>query len=458
MFQQSVRIIFACLFVTGALVSDPATCTTTIPEEVRCAIGALLLGSASEADDESTGPERIIRAANRHRDRETWKENSAQMSGKKFRKRFKVSRQRFSSLADLIAPHVEPDSIGKMMAEISSGSYIPSEVYLAVTLRWLSGSHFSDLEDLYGVEENGAYTVVWKTLAVLDKKLKLNDFNPWDLGQCKALAQKMYIRSKQTIAGCIGALDGMAVRIYKPRNSDAENSLHFLNRKGFFSINLQAIADADWKFLWYSMETAGGTHDSLAFKVSELGRSLEDKGLPKDYWIAGDDAYACSEYLLTPYAKQSCRGCRERDDFNFYQSRCRINVECAFGLLVQRFGVLRRPMRCKLERVVLVVSVCMKLHNILIDDRMHMNQPMARDVTAKDLFKPIDQDKVSYMPRDLKKRQKCALRQKICDLLKSEGRPSCALVRDPLRILFLRRFGLWWWSRQYICFFFLLTR
>ena len=93
MFQQSVRIIFACLFVTGALVSDPATCTTTIPEEVRCAIGALLLGSASdEADDESTGPERIIRAANRHRDRETWKENSAQMSGKKFRKRFKVSR------------------------------------------------------------------------------------------------------------------------------------------------------------------------------------------------------------------------------------------------------------------------------------------------------------------------------------------------------------------------------
>ena len=53
MFQQSVRIIFACLFVTGALVSDPATCTTTIPEEVRCAIGALLLGSASEADTES---------------------------------------------------------------------------------------------------------------------------------------------------------------------------------------------------------------------------------------------------------------------------------------------------------------------------------------------------------------------------------------------------------------------
>ena len=100
---------------------------------------------------------------------------------------------------------------------------------------------------------------------------------------------------------------------------------------------------------------------------------------------------------------------------------------------MQRFGVLRRPMRCKLERVVLVVSVCMKLHNILIDDRMHMNQPMARDVTAKDLFKPIDQDKVSYMPRDLKKRQKCALRQKICDLLKSEGQVRPVLTNSSKR-------------------------
>ena len=201
MFQQSVRILLACLFVTGAFAGDPTACaSSTIPEEVRCAIGALLLGSSFEADNRSTGPARVIRAANRHRDRETWKEKTSQISGKKFRKRFKVSRQRFSSLADLIAPHVEPDSIGRMMAQRSSGSYVPSEVYLAITLRWLSGSHFSDLEDLYGVEENNAYGYIWATLTVLDKKLKLCDFDPWDLRHCKDLAQKMYIRSKQTIA------------------------------------------------------------------------------------------------------------------------------------------------------------------------------------------------------------------------------------------------------------------
>ena len=196
MFQKSVRVILACLFVTGALVGDPATraSSSTIPEEVRCAIGAVLLRSTSEDDEDGrfTCPSWIIRSANRHRDRETWKELSASMSGKKFRRRFKVSRQRFSSLADLIAPGVEPDCIGRIMAQRSSGSYIPSEVYLAITLRWLSGSHFSDLEDLYGVEEKHAYVCVWKTLDVLDKKLKLNDFDPWNLEHCKALAQKMY--------------------------------------------------------------------------------------------------------------------------------------------------------------------------------------------------------------------------------------------------------------------------
>ena len=97
----------------------------------------------------------------------------------------------------------------------------------------------------------------------------------------------------------------MCVRINKLRESDVDNPLHFLNHKEFFSINLQAICDADRKFIWYSMDTAGGTHDSLAFKLSDLGMKLDENGIKEGYWIAGDDAYACSEWLICPYSKQS---------------------------------------------------------------------------------------------------------------------------------------------------------
>jgi hypothetical protein len=55
------------------------------------------------------------------------------------------------------------------------------------------------------------------------------------------------------------------------------------------------------------------------------------------YLISGDDTYACIEYLLAPYSKQNLLGHHERDDYNFYQSRCWVNVECGFGIIVSRF-------------------------------------------------------------------------------------------------------------------------
>ena len=78
------------------------------------------------------------------------------------------------------------------------------------------------------------------------------------------------------------------MRIWRPREGDVENPLQYLNKKGFFSINSQAICDADRKFIWYNMDTSGGTHDSHAFKMSEMGLLLKEKGLPSGYWFACD--------------------------------------------------------------------------------------------------------------------------------------------------------------------------
>ena len=36
-------------------------------------------------------------------------------------------------------------------------------------------------------------------------------------------------------------------------------------------------------------------------------------------------------------------------------------------MLVNRFGVLWKPLRCRLDRAPLVIGVCMKLHNLIID-------------------------------------------------------------------------------------------
>ena len=88
--------------------------------------------------DRSIGPTRMTRGANKFRDRVAWKSKLDAYSGKKFRRRFKISRKIFAWIADKIAHHVEPDDWGKVMAIKSSGSFIPSGINLAITLRYLS--------------------------------------------------------------------------------------------------------------------------------------------------------------------------------------------------------------------------------------------------------------------------------------------------------------------------------
>jgi hypothetical protein len=59
--------------------------------------------------------------------------------------------------------------------------------------------------------------------------------------------------------------------------------------------------------------------------------------------------------------------CSPGDVFNYFQSNSRITIERAFGVLVQRFGVLWRPMRIAHRHVQKIVKLCMIFHNIAID-------------------------------------------------------------------------------------------
>ena len=121
-------------------------------------------------------------------------------------------------------------------------------------------------------------------------------------------------------------------------------------------------------------------------------------GLPFGLWIVGDDAYSSSEYLIYPYSAQSSRLDNNMNNFYFYQSRDRINVECAFGILVEKFGVLRRPMSCALAHTTMVVNVCMKVHKIGVDNGHYKIIALDRDFRIHDDIMPIQQDQDDPKP------------------------------------------------------------
>ena len=55
------------------------------------------------------------------------------------------------------------------------------------------------------------------------------------------------------------------------------------------------------------------------------------------------------------------------DDYDYFQSSNRMPIECAFGIIYQRWGVLWRPLRYRFDRRAPLVGACIRLHNFCID-------------------------------------------------------------------------------------------
>jgi hypothetical protein len=129
---------------------------------------------------------------------------------------------------------------------------------------------------------------------------------------------------------------------------------------------MQAVCDSKMKFLDVSILQPASASDYLCFLTSDLSRNMNEGILDNNLCLFGDNAYVNQTYMATPYSNV---GLGSKDNYNFYHSQLRINIECAFGSLVNRWRVLRSPLSASIsiERTVaLVMSLC-RLHNWCID-------------------------------------------------------------------------------------------
>ena len=116
------------------------------------------------------------------------------------------------------------------------------------------------------------------------------------------------------------------------------------------------------------------TSDYLLYITADLIKKLKKNGvlLPGHVFV-GDNAYIKSREMATPI-KNASPGLE--DDYNFYLSQLRIIIECAFGILVQRWGILWRPLLCKFWRIPGLVTCLCRLHNFCIN--MQESAPRAK--------------------------------------------------------------------------------
>jgi hypothetical protein len=74
--------------------------------------------------------------------------------------------------------------------------------------------------------------------------------------------------------GCAAAGDGLAVRIKAVSLRECSNPLSYINRKGFYSLNLQSINDSQMRLLYVNLETQGTTHNSTAFFATQFSKEF----------------------------------------------------------------------------------------------------------------------------------------------------------------------------------------
>lgn len=173
---------------------------------------------------------------------------------------------------------------------------------------------------------------------------------------------------------CVGALDGKHIRVRCPSNSGSM----FFNYKGYFSIVLQALVDANYRFINIDVGGYGKQSDGGTFKASPLYKKLSQgtlnlpdssplpgSNLVMPYVMIGDEAYPLMKNLLKPYSKNNLNP--ETENFNKRLSRARRTVECAFGILRAKWQILDKPILTDVQLADKIVKAICILHNIIID-------------------------------------------------------------------------------------------
>ncbi|XP_063807487.1 uncharacterized protein LOC134999310 [Pseudophryne corroboree] len=166
-----------------------------------------------------------------------------------------------------------------------------------------------------------------------------------------------------------GAIDRKYVRITKPTNSGSD----YFNYKGYFSIVLMAVVNANYEFIFLDVGKNGRCSDDGSLKNTRFYDRLTTNSIhlpPVEqtkngvgFVFVADEAFALHEHIMKPYPQRVLNP--NRRIFNYRLSRARRVVENAFGILSNRFRIFHKPINMRLDKLDCIVTACCILHNML---------------------------------------------------------------------------------------------
>ena len=274
---------------------------------------------------------------------------------------FRMDQPTFAYLVGALRPGIDRNFVQAERA----GGYISPELRVAMTIRWLAGGSYLDLKVHMGVATSTFYDIAEDVYDAIIETFPIKFDTSRDALKERAaefaLRQRPHMR---VFRGVVGAIDGLLVQIRCPRKSEVGMPRTFFCRKGFFALNVQAACDARKRFIFVSMDMPGSTHDARAFTMSALWEAIQSGYISQGFYLLGDAAYRGIQHILTPFIGNQTA---DESVFSFYHSSLRMCVECSFGILVSRWGILWKPLKVSLRQAPKIVGTCMCLHNVMMD-------------------------------------------------------------------------------------------
>lgn len=174
------------------------------------------------------------------------------------------------------------------------------------------------------------------------------------------------------IPNCFGAVDGKHISIQAPQHSGTE----YFSYKKSFSFSLMAVCDAFYKFIYVDIGAPGSQHDSTSFRQTNFGQGILNEtwpipdarplpGLTQNFpcYLVADQAFPLNNHIMRPYPGENLP--ESKRIFNYRISRARRCIENTFGILVQRWRCLRKPIIGNIDTCEQIVQACVALHNYL---------------------------------------------------------------------------------------------
>jgi hypothetical protein len=171
------------------------------------------------------------------------------------------------------------------------------------------------------------------------------------------------LQQRRGIIGAIGAIDGTHIRFNHSPPTDV--ALDYMNRHGFYSINMLASCDHRGIFTDVMIGWPGRAHDARLLYDSNLYNAWRTNALTKSqhHYLLGDAAFPLCSLIHTPYADSTTQ--QYQKQYNISHSAARKIIERAFGLLKERWRYLHHmSARDDVTRCNDILN-CVYLHNII---------------------------------------------------------------------------------------------